>query len=330
MKAIIDGLRASRERISLLCPDGVSPEKVIAGAIKAIEQNPQIAKCEPASVILAVIHAAELGLEPTGAVGGAHLVPYKTKNSPRPKCQLIVDYRGMIHLAEKAGWTVTAHLIHENDEFEVSFGTDQKIIHKPHFPRGNVVGAYAMAKRGGDVKLEVMDKEELERIRKRSASSSGPWKTDPEEMFRKTVVRRLFKYLPHRVLRRTTEVDEAVMVNQNPNALGNGLTALCLADSDPSPQESAPLIENRESEDENRTKGRQKPTSVNKAKITKAQHKRLWAIAHSEGVADQLKKIVSAFGYERTDEVTRSDYDDIVEAVQNAGRFLGRSEKEKE
>ncbi len=42
-----------------------------------------------------------------------------------------------------------------------------------------------------------MTKPEIDAIRKRSrASGSGPWVTDYAEMARKTVVRRLFKYLP--------------------------------------------------------------------------------------------------------------------------------------
>jgi recombination protein RecT len=57
---------------------------------------------------------------------------------------------------------------------------------------------YAVAKlSGGGVQFEVMSKAQVDSIRRRSKSgNSGPWVSDYVEMARKTVVRRLFKYLP--------------------------------------------------------------------------------------------------------------------------------------
>jgi recombination protein RecT len=49
----------------------------------------------------------------------------------------------------------------------------------------------------GGVQFEVMSRSEIDGIRSRSKSSgSGPWVTDYPEMARKTVLRRLCKYLP--------------------------------------------------------------------------------------------------------------------------------------
>ena len=49
----------------------------------------------------------------------------------------------------------------------------------------------------GTKKYEVMSKKEVDDIRKRSrAGQSGPWVTDYEEMAKKTVFKRLSKWLP--------------------------------------------------------------------------------------------------------------------------------------
>ena len=57
---------------------------------------------------------------------------------------------------------------------------------------------YAVAQlKGGGVQFEVMSRAEIEEVRKTSkAGQSGPWSSHWEEMAKKTVIRRLFKYLP--------------------------------------------------------------------------------------------------------------------------------------
>ena len=51
--------------------------------------------------------------------------------------------------------------------------------------------------KGGAVKCEVMNKDDIDSIRRRSkAGSSGPWVTDYNEMAKKTVFRRATKWLP--------------------------------------------------------------------------------------------------------------------------------------
>jgi len=59
------------------------------------------------------------------------------------------------------------------------------------------VGAYAYAVLpDGMLHVEYMNKRQLDHIKAKSRARSGPWQTDLEEMYRKTPVKRLFKYLP--------------------------------------------------------------------------------------------------------------------------------------
>jgi recombinational DNA repair protein RecT len=116
---------------------------------------------------------------------------------------------------------VGANAVYEGDDFEYSYGFDIQLKHIPKGARGagkeklTHVYAYAVAP-NGEKYLEVMDKEQIEEIRLRSDSGKknvGPWFTDYPEMARKTVIRRLYKYLPkgknHEAVSEAINLDEA-------------------------------------------------------------------------------------------------------------------------
>ena len=189
-------LTEKRGAIAGRLPAHMNPDRLIKIAITAAAKNPRILDCDRESVMLSIMQAAELGLEPGGALGEGYLVPYgKT-------CQFIPGYRGMISLARRSGQIVSieAHAVFEADEFLVEFGLDPKLVHKPTMKaeRGNVIAFYAVAKIvGGGIQYDYMTKADVDAIRSRSkASGSGPWMTDYNEMGKKTVIRRLFKVLP--------------------------------------------------------------------------------------------------------------------------------------
>jgi recombination protein RecT len=194
----------AKPEIEKVVPRHLSTDKLLKVALVAAGRNPMLLQCTPQSILQGVMTAAQLGLDVGGLLGSAYLVPYKNnkKNPPTYEAQMIVGYRGMIDLARRSGKVldIDAHTVHAGDKFELSFGTAPNILHVPKLdgPAGPVIGAYAIAFiRDGSPHAEFMTLEQLEAIRKRSrASDSGPWQTDREEMQRKTVVRRLAKYLP--------------------------------------------------------------------------------------------------------------------------------------
>jgi phage RecT family recombinase len=172
------------------------PDQVKTQAMLAVARNPELLRCTQASFLESMVRATELGLRFAGAGGEAYLVPYKSA------CTLIIGYRGLCALARRTGKVtrIEARCVHEKDHFEIRYGSGQQIEHRPHLgpDRGDIVAAYALAElKDGDLQLEVMTRAELDAIMKRSPSSSkGPWRTDFSEMCRKSVVRRLCKYLP--------------------------------------------------------------------------------------------------------------------------------------
>jgi recombination protein RecT len=203
METLRSLLEAAKPSMSQVVPKHVTPERLVKLALVAASRTPLLLQCEPKSIVQGVMTAAQLGLDCGGVLGSAYLVPFKnTKNGGRYEAQLIVGYRGLVDLARRSGEieTIEAHVVYAHDSFEVAYGLDPVLRHVPCLTgdAGDPILVYAIARlKDGGRQVEVMTRAEVERIRSRSrAGSSGPWVTDWSEMARKTVVRRLCKYLP--------------------------------------------------------------------------------------------------------------------------------------
>ena len=190
-------IQGRKRDIEAVLPKHLTPDRMLRLALVAANQNPKILDCTPASVMQCLVTASSLGLEIGGSLGEAYLVPYKNT------CTLIVGYRGYVSLARRSGEisTISAHCVYENDEFVYSLGLNPKLEHSPHrgANRGGLVAVYSVARfrEEGVYQFDVMWRHEVDATRKRSMSANnGPWVTDFDEMARKTVVRRLAKYLP--------------------------------------------------------------------------------------------------------------------------------------
>jgi len=180
--------------IGELLPTHVPVNRFIKSTFLAISREPKLLECTQNSLITSIINAAELGLDFTPAKGHAYLIAYGKTATFMP------GYRGMIDLAKRSGTVskIEAHIVHENDEFEIEYGLEPKLVHKPIITGnpGNIIGAYAIAWfKKDEPQYEFMTKEQLDAIRKR-AKTDYIWNSDYIEMCRKTAVRRLFKYLP--------------------------------------------------------------------------------------------------------------------------------------
>ncbi len=193
---------------------GLTPERIVRIALTSVRQNPDLLRCDRASFVGAVIQAAQLGLEPGGALGHAYLIPFKGK------VQFIPGYRGLIDLARRSGniISIAAHVVYENDDFDFEYGLNEKLVHRPRLngDRGKPIAVYAVAHlttpNGQEgYGLEVMSVADVNKIKAGAPSGgkSGPWTTHWDEMARKTVIRRLVKYLPVSVdLQRAVALDE--------------------------------------------------------------------------------------------------------------------------
>jgi len=72
-------LEASRGAISSRLPRHLTADRLLKVALTTINKNPTLLEATRESLIAAVMQAAELGLEPGGALGEGYLVVYNNK-----------------------------------------------------------------------------------------------------------------------------------------------------------------------------------------------------------------------------------------------------------
>lgn len=213
-------------QIKAALPRHMTPERLARIATTELRKTPKLMQCDPMSFLGSVIQCAQLGLEPGNALGHAYILPYDKRakvagrwETVATEAQLIIGYRGMIDLARRSGQilSLSAQAVYSGDEFECVFGLDPTLRHVPDFNNPDrakpehLTFVYAVAKlKDGGTQFAVMSRAEIDAIRGRSkAAESGPWVTDYEPMALKTVIRRLFKYLPVSVeIQRAVQLDE--------------------------------------------------------------------------------------------------------------------------
>lgn len=202
-------LKSRQAEIQKMLPKHLNAERLLKVAQIAATTTPALAKCDVPSLIGAIGQCAQMGLEPNTVLGHAYLVPFNTKRKDVDgnekwvtSVQVIIGYKGLIDLARRSGQIVSiaAHEVCENDSFELCYGLDEKLNHTPAMgDRGGIVGFYAVAKlKDGGYCFEFMSLHQVREIMSATQSKGkyGPWKDHFTEMGRKTVIRRLAKYLP--------------------------------------------------------------------------------------------------------------------------------------
>lgn len=202
-------LKSKQAEIQKMLPKHLNAERLLKVAQIAATTTPALAKCDVPSLIGAIGQCAQMGLEPNTVLGHAYLVPFNTKRKDANgnerwvnSVQVIIGYKGLIDLARRSGQIVSiaAHEVCERDHFDMVYGLDEKLEHKPALgERGEVIGFYAVAKlKDGGHCFEFMSLHQVREIMAATQSKGkyGPWKDHFTEMGRKTVIRRLAKYLP--------------------------------------------------------------------------------------------------------------------------------------
>lgn len=195
-------------QIAKILPRHIKPERMVRVAITALTRTPKLKDCDQASFFLAMLNLSQWGLEPDGR--RAHLIPFENRKRGVMEVQLIIDYKGLVELCMRSGDVSNIHadIVCENDEFVYDRGQLQKHLIDFKNPRGNVYAAYCLVRmKDGTEKCEVMTRDDVEAIRKRSKTgSNGPWVSDWNEMAKKTVFRRVSKWLPL-----SAEVQDAIV-----------------------------------------------------------------------------------------------------------------------
>jgi len=187
-----------KDQIARALPKHLSADRFARIALTAVRMNPQLAACNKESFLAALLTSSQLGLEPN-VLGQSYLIPYGQE------CQFIIGYQGLLQLIRRSGQVsdIYAEIIYEHDDYEVEFGLERKLYHKPNFEladRGKPKYAYAVAilKDGGKSFVVLPWSEIMKRkaVSKSSKSQYSPWNTWTDEMAKKTAIKALAKYLP--------------------------------------------------------------------------------------------------------------------------------------
>lgn len=194
---------------------GFSPEKVkqeISFAIQHINKSKQLQDCTPDSKLQAVLNISNIGLSLNPAAKEAYLIPRWNSVSRNMEASLEPGYVGLVKLLTDSGSVVSmvSQLVYQNDHFELDVADNiNPVHHKPELiksKRGEIIGVYALATLPDKSRqAEWMDVDEVNMIKERSETykafkegkiKSCTWFTDFGEMCRKTVIKRIYKYLP--------------------------------------------------------------------------------------------------------------------------------------
>jgi recombination protein RecT len=245
-----DRLEARASEIKAALP-GIPPDRFIRAVITAAQINPDILACEFQSLWLACMRACRDGLLPDGVEGA--IVPYKSKATWIPM------YRGMLRKFQESGqfrW-VAADVVRVGEQFE--YWITENGPHFKHKPEGGgaVVRAYAIATtQAGGVFVAVMSMHDLDKVRAMSRASrdDAPWKTWPEEMMKKSALRRLSKMLPSAPLLDDDELPEseapaAAPVASIARAPGAAAALEQFAASSTAPSDASVVVEDGEERD---------------------------------------------------------------------------------
>ena len=197
-------------------PKHVTPQRLVRSVILACQKAPSLLApdVDRESLFVSVMRGAMLGLEMDGQE--AALVPYRNPRGGKSEVQLIPMFKGVEKLARQSGEIVAIEptAVYDGEPFVVRKGTiGRGVEHSPRLDVArtddHILAVYAVAfYRNGHQQFEVMDRDEIERVRKSSRAKSGPWFDNWGEMAKKTVVHRLCKHLPQsQELRAALEIE---------------------------------------------------------------------------------------------------------------------------
>ena len=256
MQGLLEGMKA---KMAAVLPKHVDPERMMKAALVAVIRQPKLLQCTQESFLESMMRSSQLGLDPSGTLGSAYLVPFENRKAGRVECQFLPGYRGLVDLARRSNEieAIEAHMVYKQDQFKMTFGTDPKIEHTPYLGedrKEEYVGVYAVATlRGGHKQPDFMTLADINRIRNMSkAGQFGPWKEHFVEMAKKTVIRRLCKTLPMSVeLAKAIQYDNEALetidgafvdVTDEPRGT-EGLKVKLTKPAEPKPAEKAPAAE---------------------------------------------------------------------------------------
>jgi len=196
-------------------------QRLIRRAMIQFASKAELHECTVPSFLMCVVQAAELGFAIDGRL--CHAVAYSCNVAPkgrppqwekRAQCQ--PDYKGLVSVAKRSRQIADCDgdIVCVGDHFKYGMVNGQNVFEFTPNPdeRGEMRGAFArVVLPNGLWSVEYMNMKQLNAIREKSKSKDkGPWVTDSEQMYIKTVIRRCLKmYCDDPSFIHATEIDDA-------------------------------------------------------------------------------------------------------------------------
>jgi recombination protein RecT len=192
-------LKEAHTKFTAINPDKATSE--LGFAMQIFQNSDALQRCDPQSILNAVVNVARTSVTLNPVMRLAYLVPRKNK------CVLDFSYMGLVAMLRDNNCikSISAHIVYEDEDFDYDVAYN-KISHKPRFAkteeehksRGRI-GCYSRATLpNGEVVFEFMPMWEIEKVKRLSEGSGSKysaWQTWEEEMIKKVVIKRHFKML---------------------------------------------------------------------------------------------------------------------------------------
>lgn len=206
-------LQQSQQEFTRLLGDPQKADRFARAALTACKLGYKLMDCQPNTVVASCMKAAQLDLEVGPELGQAYLIAYGNE------CKMEIGYQGLLELAQRSGvvQTVVVQEVYANDEFAQSLGSDPELTHIPvawDQEPGEVIGYYACVKTvNGGTYFTAWSKQRCmahgQKYSRSFSKNSSPWKTNPDAMCKKTVLKQTLKLIPKSVeLKRAVFNDE--------------------------------------------------------------------------------------------------------------------------
>ena len=230
-----------KDQLGAALPKWLSVDRLLRIVFTSAMKNPKLLDCTRESILSSVMQCAQLGLEPI--LGRAYLIPYDNRKNINgswvkvSECQMQVGYQGLVDLARRTDSIadVWGANVYENDEFQLQFGMDRNLYHRPWYmdpvkrkegEPGEIIGAYVVWKlKDGTKHPEFMPLVDIHKRRaisqafqyaefgdpkKGGGKKNSVWHQWPEEMNLKTVIKHSAKLVPSSIeFMEAIELDDA-------------------------------------------------------------------------------------------------------------------------
>lgn len=215
-------LNSYKIQIEKALPKTYDSARFISNAITLLTRNKSLLNCNVESLLSSIILASNFGFNLIN--NDAYIIPFYNSKKGTTDANFIIGYKGLIKMMHNNNkvLSIYAETIHETDEYEIIYGINPEIKHKPDLTAEkteiNLIGAYAVAKYvNGGYNFIFLTKSEIESYKKRSKDTNySIWKTDYIAMSKKTAIRRLAVYVPN-----SDEMQTAINTDDSVTSLNN-------------------------------------------------------------------------------------------------------------